>query len=96
MATQLFIISNESIYTRRGEFFCDNLDMKSLPEGLSNNFEIKLLARRSNKDRTHKINLKNINYERFLQKARRFSFREAVGGCLEPRSNKRRDTKEEE
>ena len=34
--------------------------MKSLPEGLSNNFEIKLLARRSNKDRTHKINLKNI------------------------------------
>ena len=60
MTTRLYIISNESIFYKDDEFFCDNIDMKSIPEALSHNFEISLLARKSNKDRTHKINLKNI------------------------------------
>jgi len=60
MNKQLFIISNESIFYKNNEFFCDNLDMKSIPEGLNDNFEINLIARKSKKDRTHKININNI------------------------------------
>ena len=58
---KLFIISNESVFNYEGNFFCDNLDMKSTPEGLSKNFEVKLISRKSNKIRSHKINIKNIN-----------------------------------
>ena len=37
---KLFIISNESVFNYEGKYFCDNLDIKSTPEGLQNNFEI--------------------------------------------------------
>ena len=38
---KLFIISNESIYkNENNEYFCDNLDIKSTPEGLGSSFEI--------------------------------------------------------
>ncbi len=57
---KLFIISNESIFNYEGKFFCDNIDMKSTPEGLNDKFEVNIIARRSNKIRSHKINLKNI------------------------------------
>ena len=56
----LFIISNESIFNYQGKFFCDNIDMKSTPEGLNNKFEVNIIARKSNKIRSHKINLKNV------------------------------------
>ena len=45
---KLFIISNESIFNYQGKFFCDNIDMKSTPEGLSNKFEVNIIARKSN------------------------------------------------
>ena len=57
---KLFIISNESIFNYQGKFFCDNIDMKSTPEGLSNKFEVNIIARKSNKIRSHKINIKNV------------------------------------
>ncbi len=57
---KLFIISNESIYTNKGKFFCDNIDMKSTPEGLANKFHINVIARESQSARSHNINLKNI------------------------------------
>ena len=57
---KLFIISNESIFNYQGKFFCDNIDMKSTPEGLNNKFEVNIIARKSNKIRSHKINLKNV------------------------------------
>ena len=57
---KLFIISNESIYEQNNKFFCDNIDLKSTPEGLSKNFEINLIARKSKRNRTFQINLKNI------------------------------------
>ena len=57
---KLFIISNESIFNYEGKFFCDNIDMKSTPEGLKNKFEVNIIARKSKKVRSHKINLKNI------------------------------------
>ena len=58
---ELFIISNESIFERENKHFCDNLDMKSTPEGLSSSFEVNIIARKSLKPRSHQINLKNIN-----------------------------------
>jgi len=58
---KLFIISNESIFNYKGSFFCDNIDLKSTPEGLSNKFQINIVGRVSKKNRTHKINIKNIN-----------------------------------
>jgi len=57
---KLFIISNESIFNYEGKFFCDNIDMKSTPEGLNEKFEVNIIARRSKKIRSHKINLKNV------------------------------------
>ena len=57
---KLYIISNESIFEENGNFFCDNIDIKSTPEGLNNAFEVNLFGRCSRKKRAHKINLKNI------------------------------------
>jgi glycosyltransferase involved in cell wall biosynthesis len=57
---KLFIISNESIFDYGESFFCDNIDLKSTPEGLSNEFEVNLIGRKSTKIRSHKINIKNI------------------------------------
>ena len=34
--------------------------MKSTPEGLNNKFEVNIIARKSKKVRSHKINLKNV------------------------------------
>jgi glycosyltransferase involved in cell wall biosynthesis len=57
---KLFIISNESIFDYEESFFCDNIDIKSTPEGLTDKFEINLIGRKSNKIRSHRINIKNI------------------------------------
>ena len=46
---KLFIISNESISLQGGKFYCDNIDLKSTPEGLNKKFEVNLLARKSKK-----------------------------------------------
>jgi len=60
MEKKIYIISNERISNNKDEYFCDNLDIKSIPEELSNKFEINLIARRSKKTRSHKINIRNI------------------------------------
>lgn len=60
MKEKLFIISNESIFGSQKSFFCDNLDMKSTPEGLNQKFDVRIIARKSKGDRSHKINLENI------------------------------------
>ena len=38
MKKKLFIFSNESIFSQDGKFFCDNIDLKTTPEGLNNKF----------------------------------------------------------
>ena len=58
---KLFIISNESIFESENKHFCDNLDIKSTPEGLSSSFEINLIARKSKKPRSHEIKVDSIN-----------------------------------
>jgi len=57
---KLFIISNESIFNYEDSFFCDNIDLKSTSEGLSNKFQINIIGRESKKIRSHKIKIKNI------------------------------------
>ena len=57
---KLFIISNESIFKNNNEYFCDNIDLKSTPEGLNKNFEVNLIGRKSKAKRAFKINLNNI------------------------------------
>ena len=43
----LVIINNESISKNEKGFYCDNIDMKSIPEGLNENFEVKLILRKT-------------------------------------------------
>ena len=47
MKKKLFIFSNESIYTSNDKFYCDNLDLKTTPEGLNKKFEVNLFGRKS-------------------------------------------------
>ena len=61
MISQLVIISNESISKHNGNSFCDNIAEKSIPEGLSKTFKILMIARKSNVERFHQINLEAIN-----------------------------------
>ena len=37
---KLVIISNEKIFKNNEEFYCENIDMKSIPEELEKNFEV--------------------------------------------------------
>ena len=39
MKKKLFIFTNESIFLQDEKFFCDNIDLKSSPEGLNKKFE---------------------------------------------------------
>jgi len=51
----IIIISNESVSEESNNYFCDNLDIKSIPEGLSHSFNISLIARKSKIIRNHSI-----------------------------------------
>jgi len=57
---KLVIINKEKIFEKDNSFYCDNVDMKSIPEGLNKNFKASVIARKSNIKRFHKINLENI------------------------------------
>ncbi len=58
MKKKLFIFTNESIFLQNEKFFCDNIDLKSTPEGLNKKFEVCLFGRKSTKKRVHEIKLK--------------------------------------
>ena len=60
MKKKLFIFSNESIFIQDEKYFCDNIDLKSSPEGLNKRFEVNLFGRKSSKKRAHEIKLKKI------------------------------------
>ena len=67
MKKKLSIISNESIYYENNKFFCDNIDMKSIPEGLSNFFNINLITRKSKFERSKEIHIEKIDiYSNFF------------------------------
>ena len=58
MKKKLFIFSNERIFFNEGKFYCDNIDLKTTPEGLNKKFEVHLLGRKSNTSRSHEIKIK--------------------------------------
>jgi glycosyltransferase involved in cell wall biosynthesis len=56
----LCIIGNEKIFLNKNNFYCANVDFKTITEGLKNLFNIKLIARKSNKNENFKLNLKTV------------------------------------
>jgi len=56
----LVIINNEKIFERDNGFYCNNLDLKVIPEGLVKYHEINCIFRKSNKKGSQKINLQNV------------------------------------
>ena len=69
----LVIINNEKVSQKANSFYCDNIDMKSIPEGLSNKLEVLFIGRKSIVEKFHKINLKRI-----IIKSNIFSFLFAI------------------
>ena len=60
MKKKLFIFSNEQVFSQDEKFYCDNIDLKSSPEGLNKRFEVNLFARKSHKKRSHEIKIRKI------------------------------------
>ena len=56
----LVIINNEKISKEENSFYCDNIDIKSIPENLNKNFGVSIIARNSRIKRTLQINLTKI------------------------------------
>ena len=56
----LVIINNEKIFKENNIFYCVNLDLKILPEGLDEYDEVHYIVRNSNKKGGQKVNLENI------------------------------------
>ena len=56
----IVIINNEKIFRQDKDFYCDNLGIKELPEGLKDAHQVQFIARESKKKRNHKIELDNI------------------------------------
>ena len=61
MKKKLFIFSNESIYSQDGKYYCDNIDLKTTPEGLNKKFDVNLYGRKSDNNRSHEIRIKKIS-----------------------------------
>lgn len=55
----LVIINNEKIF-EKDFFYCDNIDMQSIPEDLNKHFKVTIIARSSKIERERKIDLENI------------------------------------
>ena len=45
----------KNTFQKENSYFCDNVDLKSTPEGLSKKFEVNLIARRSKKEKFIKL-----------------------------------------
>ena len=56
----LIIINNEKIFKENDTFYCNNLDLKVLPEGLNDYHKVEYIVRNSSRKCKQEINLKNI------------------------------------
>ena len=56
----LVILNNEKVYKNKGYFYCENLDLKVLPEGLNDYYRVNYIVRKSKKKQDQKIDLQNI------------------------------------
>ena len=57
---KLIILNNEKVFKLNNDFFCENLDLKVVPEELNKFFDVEYLVRNSKIKGGQKINLKNI------------------------------------
>ena len=55
MNQKLIIIDNERIYNDGKVIYCDNIEAKSIPEGLNKQFDVLLVGRKSKVKRNHKL-----------------------------------------
>jgi len=60
MANQLVIVNNESVFEDQRSYYCDNIAIRTVVEGLNKNFEILGIFRNSQIKRFHKIDVKKI------------------------------------
>ena len=60
MKNNLYIITNESLYYKEGSYYCDNIDLKSIPEALNKETNVFIIGRKSKKPRSKKVNIENI------------------------------------
>ena len=58
----LVIISNERIINKNDNFYCSNIDIKSIAEGLNDHFNVMLLSRKSKNIRM-KLNECTFDFE---------------------------------
>ena len=56
----LVIINNEKISNEKNSFYCDNIDIKTIPENLNENFNVTVIARSSKIKRDHKVGVEKI------------------------------------
>jgi len=57
---KLIIINNEKVFKENNSFYCDNLDLKIIPEGLNEYHEVQYIVKKSNKKGGQNIKLGNI------------------------------------
>ena len=57
---QINIITSEKIFRNKGNFFCDNIEIKNITEELNNFSETVLFGNEVKKEKFHKINLEKI------------------------------------
>ncbi len=60
MEKKLYIITNESFYYENNNYYCDNIDLKSIPEGLNQYNEINIIGRKSSFSRSKKVEIEKI------------------------------------
>ena len=61
ISKKIVLINNEKVSINEGKFYCENIDMKSIPEGLKENFEISSIFRKSKNKGNHQIQINNIS-----------------------------------
>ena len=44
---KIVIINKEKIFSKNNNFYCDNVDLKSIPEGLAEDFDVSIIAIKS-------------------------------------------------
>ena len=52
---KLILINNEKVSKKENKYYCHNIDMKSIPEGLSKYFDVYTIVRKSKKNLSHEI-----------------------------------------
>ena len=58
---ELYIITNESFNNENNLFFCDNIDLKSIPEELNKYCKVNIIGRKSKIKRSKLVKLSSIN-----------------------------------